>query len=276
MGKLDLESSTSDPMKDSIDRAYWAGKWEWPELLSVTLDSYAKHVSNLQTSASDLERHGTDIYLALACGKAEAEALRALEGRYFPALDEHLIRAGFDKTSRQDVFQQMLMHLCAGPHPRILTYAGRAALSSWLGVSALRFAVNLGTKTLGGTGAAELTFARIVADDTNPEMRVAIERARPLFQLALSTAIDGLPERDRTLLRLCFVDGLSIDAIGNIYGVHRATAARWITQIRQRIFKKVQLVVTRDLGLHDSEFESLAFLIRSELNLSLRRVLGAA
>ena len=277
MRKLDLESSGLEPMKDSIERAYLASQLEWPDLASVTLDDYVKHVRQLQTSASDIERYGTDVYLAQACGNAEPEALHILETRYFPALDDHLVRSGFDTTTRQDVFQQMLMHLCAGPYPRMMTYAGRAALVSWLGVTAIRFAVNMGAKSAqSGTQAVELTFERLVADEVSPEMRVTIERARPLFQSALSTAIDALAERDRTLLRLCFLDGLSIDGIGSMYGVHRATAARWIAQIRQKIFNDVKAVLTRDLGLHNSEFESLVFLIRSELHLSLRRVLGAA
>jgi len=264
-------------MKNSVQQAYAAGKRAWPDLTRLTIEEYGAQIERLGTLPADLERYGSDIYLALACGKAEPKALRILERCYFPALSAQLTRSGFDENSRKDVFQQVLLHLCAGPNPRILTYAGRASLGSWLGVTTTRFALNMSSKVKKGRALpADITLDSLVASNTNPEARVAMEKARPIFQLALQAALDALPERDRTLLRMCFVDGLTIDGIGSIYGVHRATAARWIASIREGILKKVQSVLVLDFGLRASEFESLVFLVKSELQLSLRRDLGAA
>jgi RNA polymerase sigma-70 factor (ECF subfamily) len=229
----------------------------------------------LETSERDLERHGADLYLALACGMADPEALRMLERSFFPCLDEYLARSGFDAAARQDVFQQVLLHLCAGPSPRILTYAGRAALGSWLRVTVLRFALNLRCATP-RRHASDVGLELLFAEGADPERQIAVQKARPLFQMALEGAIGNLADRDRTLLRLCFWDGLTIDIIGGMYGVHRATAARWIADIRRRILQDVQSFVARDSGLHASEFDSLARLVRSELHLSLGRAFGAA
>ena len=264
-------------MNESIQKAHQVGKWDWPDIVGPTLDEYSAHVQRLQTSSADLERHGSDIYLALACGSAEEEALRTLERSHFPMLEAQLSRSGFDESARKDVFQQVLLHLCAGPSPRILTYAGRASLASWLGVATMRFALQMASKSKQNCSVPpDVTIDSLVCGDSSPEVRVAIENARPQFQSALSSALDALPERDRTLLRLCFVDGLTIDRIGSMYGVHRATAARWLANIREGILKHVQTIMMRDFGLRASEFESLIFLVRSELQLSLKRVLGAA
>ena len=264
-------------MNEAIQKAFEAAKWDWPDLAGPTLEEFGAHVQRIQTSDSDLERYATDIYLALACGCAETNAIRALERCYLPMLEAQLSRSGFDETARKDVFQQMLLHLCAGPSPRILTYAGRASLGSWLGVATMRFALQMAGKSKRSRSVPpDVTIESLVSGETNPEIQVAIENARPQFQAALGAALDSLPERDRTLLRLCFVDGLTIDRIGSMYGVHRATAARWIASIREGILKSVQTVIMRDFGMRASEFESLAFLLRSELQLSLLRVLGAA
>jgi len=264
-------------MDDLISNAYFTGKWEWPDLEGPTLDEFEAHVRRLGTVPADLERHAGDIYLALACGSGKVGALRTLERRHLQRLDAQLARSGFDEHSRKDVFQQVLLHLCTGQSPRILTYAGRASLGSWLGVATLRFALNMSRQSRACRDVPpDVSLDALVSVDASPEVRVAIESARPLFQSALQTALDALPERDRTLLRMCFLDGLTIDGIGNIYGVHRATAARWLAKIREGVLKSVQSILVRDFGLGASEFESLAFLVRSELQLSLRRVLGAA
>jgi len=264
-------------MSDYIEVAYLTGKSEWPGLIGPTLQQYRDHVRRLQTLRSDLERHAGDLYLALACGVAGTEALRALERHYFPSLGAPLKRLGFDEGTCGEVIQQVMVHLCTGPHPRILTYAGRASLASWLRVTTLRFGIQLAARTRACFAlGSELSLDALVPAETNPEIAMAIERARPQFQTALRTTLDALPERDRTLLRLCFLDGLTIDRIGSMYGVHRATAARWIAGIRKRILESVRAIVMRDSGLGASEFESLALLVRSELQVSLRRVLGTA
>jgi RNA polymerase sigma-70 factor (ECF subfamily) len=263
-------------MADAFENAYLAGQRQWAGLTRGTLDDYERHVRALGTSDSDLGRHGADVYLALACGMADPEALRILARSFFPSLDEYLARSGFDAAARQDVYQQMLLHLCAGEAPRILTYAGRAALSSWLRVTALRFALNMRCSARSGQRTSDFGLELLLSEGADPERQMAVERARPLFQTALQAAIGNLADRDRTLLRLCFLDGLAIDTIGEMYGVHRATAARWIADIRHRILKHVQSSLARDSDLHASEFESLARLVRSELHLSLKRVFDTA
>lgn len=51
------------------------------------------------------------------------------------------------------------------------------------------------------------------------------------FKFALTLAIDELSVRDRNLLRQSVLDGLTIDQLGKLYRVHRATAARWVDDV---------------------------------------------
>jgi RNA polymerase sigma-70 factor (ECF subfamily) len=263
-------------MQDVIDRAYQEARQRWSGLQRATLRDYSAHVAMLGTSEAEVKRHGADLYLALACGMADPNALRILEARFFPAVNEQLSRSGFDESTRKDVFQQMMMHLCAGQEPRILTYAGRAALSSWLRVTAMRFALNMKASASNGPPRHADLMDQLLADEASPERRLAAAKARPLFQTALEEAVRSISDRDRTLLRLCFMDGLTVDSIGGMYGVHRATAARWIADIRRRVLQHVRSLLADEPGVHASEFDSLARLVRSELHLTLKRVLGAA
>ncbi|HEY5958458.1 MAG TPA: sigma-70 family RNA polymerase sigma factor [Polyangiaceae bacterium] len=262
-------------ISDASRRAYLTGQLEWPEIHPPSLDAFDRHLRSLQLTALDLERHAADVFLALACGQGDPEALLALSTRYFPPIDGYLVRSGFDRTTCKDVFQQALLHLCTGEAPRILTYGGRASLASWLRIAVHRFALQL-VRQSDAHVANDLSIEMLTAGDIDVESRVTIEKARPRFELALQRALTELGDRERTLLRLCFLDGLSIDDIGTLYRVHRATAARWIQSIRQDLFERVQASLQLELGLRNSEFKSLAILLQSGIHLSLRRVLGIA
>lgn len=239
-------------------------------------EDFARHVQHLALTVPNMQQHGVELFLAFCCGNSEA-AIRTLQHVYRRELDEHLKRAGFDESTRQDVLQQLMLHLCAGDQPRILTYAGKASLCSWMKVATLRLAINMKPRNpVARSEIGELAISHLVDETRSPELRLAIEGARPLFQAGLARAMSSLSDRDTTLLRLFIVEGVSNESIAKLYGVHRATSARWIADIRRRILDEVQRTVTRDLGLHSSEFESLAWLVKSELQLSFRRLFGAA
>src|SRR5438552_1509727 len=91
----------------------------------------------------------------------------------------------------------------------------------------------------------------------------------------LEAALAGLHggKRHRTLLRLNLVDGLNIDKIGALYGVHRATVASWIAGARDEILTATRKALQERLKLSRAEFESLMGLVVSNLEVSLSRLL---
>lgn len=68
---------------------------------------------------------------------------------------------------------------------------------------------------------------------------------------------------------------MSIDALGAIYGVHRATAARWLKDVNGRLFAAVQERFAIDLKVSASAFASLLTAVRPELRATLNRLLAA-
>jgi RNA polymerase sigma-70 factor (ECF subfamily) len=103
-----------------------------------------------------------------------------------------------------------------------------------------------------------------------PESTLTRVRFCEPFREALRNAIAELPQKERNLLRMHVQGRCSIDQIGRAYGVHRATAARWLEQAKARI---VQAVRTRldaaGARLTDSEFQSVARVVGGELELGL-------
>ena len=69
----------------------------------------------------------------------------------------------------------------------------------------------------------------------SPELAYLKERYRDAFTDALSAAVSALSDRDRTLLRLYHVDGLSLEAMAALYRVHLSTVSRWLTCARENV-----------------------------------------
>ena len=86
-------------------------------------------------------------------------------------------------------------------------------------------------------------------------------------------ALAGLPDRDRLLLKLTIVSGLSHEQLANIYSVNQSTITRWIARAREQVLDATEREVCSKLGMPPGEFRSLAGLLVSRLDLSISRVL---
>ncbi len=265
-------------MQDAIRNAYALGQFEWPELAEVSLADFERHVRSLDVRLEDLATNGADVYLALACASNDPAGLEILERRFFGALDEFLTKSGFSEPIRQDVLQQVLIHLCTEESPPILTYAGRSSLDSWLQATMVRFAVELAQSTEQADARQdnEQALRQLLDNTPDPKLQATLDRARPALQDAMVEAMGALQDRDKTLLKLSFVEGLSIDSIGDRYGVQRTMVAGWIADIRHRILEAARALLASQHGLRELEFASLVLLLRGDLHSSLLRVFGAA
>ncbi|HVQ13645.1 MAG TPA: sigma factor-like helix-turn-helix DNA-binding protein, partial [Vicinamibacterales bacterium] len=101
------------------------------------------------------------------------------------------------------------------------------------------------------------------------ELEVIRRRYCSAFEAAIARALAALPVRDRTLLRLRFVERVEVDRIATMYGVHRATATRWLADGRVRLVDETRRILTTELGATGAEIDSIAGLVRSHLHVSL-------
>jgi RNA polymerase sigma-70 factor (ECF subfamily) len=79
---------------------------------------------------------------------------------------------------------------------------------------------------------------------------------------------------DRNVLRYHFAHGLTIDQIGALYHVHRATAARRVAKARDELLAGTRRRLMARLALNRADLDSVMRLIESSIHVSLRRVLG--
>ena len=97
-------------------------------------------------------------------------------------------------------------------------------------------------------------------------------RYRVAFDEVIRGAVAALEGEQRRILRRHFADGLTLDALAVELGVHRATVARRLAAARAALRIEARRRLQIALGVRESELSSLARVMRSRLDLSLRSV----
>jgi RNA polymerase sigma-70 factor, ECF subfamily len=218
-----------------------------------------------------------DLYLACACAEGQPAAIEELE-RICLAASEVFLRQfrqppAFADEVRQIVLSRALVGDGEEP-PRITQYAGRGTLASWVGITAQRTALSLLRGDVVRGRATHEAMAQALPLGGDPELDYLKARYRREFRDAFMEAIAALPAHERVLLRLHLVEGLSHERIGAMYQVNQSTITRRVARARDTILRETQQALRRRLHVETAEFESLAALVGSELDLSLSRLLG--
>jgi RNA polymerase sigma-70 factor (ECF subfamily) len=259
---------------DVFTSAFDAGRAAFPPV-RLEFEQFVRFVSDKQMSSDELSDHGADIYLACACSQGDAGALRAFEDCFIKTMDAHLIRCGVGKEWLSEVQQKVRLKLFMGERPGIRRYQAQGPLSSFVRVTAVRVAVDVAAAAVSVKRVPDEEILNLlVSMDASPEVATAKTLYRDRFRAAIEQALGALSKREKTILRLHFVDGLNIDSIGAIYRVHRATAARWLVAIRARVVGELRKCLQFHLGDTPSELRSLVRLLREDIDLSARRILS--
>jgi len=176
--------------------------------------------------------------------------------------------------ARQLVREQLL-----SPRPDgrrgIESYSGRGSLRGWLKVTVTRRLLRVLRRDRREVPiSADELFDAISSETDGPELVHLKDRYRDAFKRAFEDAIGGLTPQERNLLRYQFVDGLGSHEIGAVYGVHRATASRWLVLARESLLERTRASLRAELGVASSEIDSIVELVRSRIDLSLKRLLA--
>ncbi len=266
-------------LEGALREALRAGRLAWPDL-AVPPDAFAAYLAVRlppgPASASALAAlHAADLYLACACDRLDPRAIGAFETRYVPEVDRALARLRVAAPTADDIkgsLREKLFFPEPGERSLLAGYSGRGELGAWLRAVAVRAA----RKTLrpgreAPDGRHEVP--ELNAPGADPELGYLKATFAAESTSALAEAIGELAVRDRNLLRQYYIDGLSVDELGKLYRVHRATAARWVVDVRDALVKDVQRRLMRRMQLSENELHSAMRLARSQLDLSIQRLL---
>ncbi len=269
------------PIASDDDRVAWSEVWQaarqaWPAI-DLDSDVFVAYIAERHPKASDVittlrTLRTSDLYLACACARGDLRAISAFERCYLSVLDKVLLRiSGVNAAIVDDVKQQIRRKLfVADDRPvGIREFSGRGDLRRWVRVMGVHEALSILRRSVRETSDGAL-IEQAVLPAADPEIEYFKRRYQHQFMIACATALQRIDARDRALLRQSFVDGLTIDEIGALYRVHRATAARWLARAQLGLTKEIRAALIRTLDLQPAELRSVLRLIRSGLQVSLR------
>ncbi|MGE0548712.1 MAG: hypothetical protein AB7O24_13545 [Kofleriaceae bacterium] len=211
--------------------------------------------------------HEDELGLARACAAGDPVAVAALRASYLGSIRRALVAAGAHGSAIEDMVQETLMFLLsptAHGGPRIGRYGGRGSLATWIRITVTRFARRQLDRPAVLQAALDSQLPDLV--NTDPELALIRTSYLPAFERALASALRAASPVMRTLLRKYFLERETLSQLGTHYGVEPSTVMRRIQAARRVILATTRQHLADELPLTDSQFHSLAAVLRSRLD----------
>jgi RNA polymerase sigma-70 factor (ECF subfamily) len=218
-----------------------------------------------------------DLYLACACVDRVRGATAAFDRRFRPVIRRAVSRVLDTADERQEAEQRAWQHLLVGAGgvpPRIGQYLGRGPLEKWISVAAMRIAISFGRAESAERRLREKAIAEAAGVD--PEAALMKGQLREAFEAAVTDALGRLKPRERLVLKLFLVSGMTLEAIGKSLGVTRQAVAKTLSRARESVVGEVEASVRDTLNISKEDLSSILRYVASQLDVSISRVLGTS
>jgi RNA polymerase sigma-70 factor, ECF subfamily len=263
--------STADS-KELLGKVLAAGASRWPGL-TADPDELARYLSERGVSLE----HSTppiasDLFLAFACQANLPNAVQLFHltyGQIITSTARHFDKSGALADELWQRMAELLFVIEAGRPPGIAQYSGRGPLSAWVRTCAKRTALRLVKLDSLETLVTREALAEEISDACDQELTLLKSHYGEVFRQELLAALGDLPSKDRLLLQLHLVAGLSTTRIAKMYHLNQSSISRQLQRAAASIFTLIKQRVHLRLGVATAELESLLDLARSHIELSL-------
>jgi RNA polymerase sigma-70 factor (ECF subfamily) len=264
---------TQAELQAILERLVDASRSAWPDL-QIGAEEFVRYIA-ARVSPDETIRdalgafHVTDLYLACGCAMGNVKAIAAFDAHYIAKLSSAVARPARGTGDGDEIAQRLRVRMLVGDGrrpPRIGSYSGRGPLGRWIRIAATRLTADLHRL-------APPTFDSTSPDATpsDAERAYVIQRYGDEFANALESALRQLTRRARALLRLHFLEGVSVTQIATNQAVSARTIQRRLAAIERQIVANLQSVLAKRLALSSTQLESLLPDVESELVFVLRR-----
>jgi len=248
----------------------------WPEL-AVAPERFASELGRrLPPGIALTAIKATDVYVAVACIDRDEAAIVAVR----QILAKEVAIAASKTTATRDQVADVTASLARvlfvdePDRPAALRdYSGRGDLKSYLRVIAMRELVRVVNRGRREVNLEDDDLLDRIVPASDPELSILRAQYREIVDASMRAALGRIDERGRALLRYTFIDGWTVDRVGQVYKVHRATAARWIAAVRTELGEHIRDELAGRLRVQVDEVDSIIRLVQSRIDVSLERVL---
>jgi RNA polymerase sigma-70 factor (ECF subfamily) len=261
----------TDPA-DARARVLAAGKLRWPTL-NVDAQELGKYLTERGVTLDTLTAAvAADLFLAFACFAKVPSAIQLFQATYDAILVGTARRLDSSGALADELRQRVSEQLFVGTGrggPKIGEYRGRGPLSAWFRTCAKRAALRLVQVSNREVLMTREALADEISDVCDQELSLLKEHYGELFRQELVLALNELPARDRMLLQLHLVAGVSTTRIAKMYHLNQSSISRQLQRAAATIFSLVKERIHVRLGVGTAELESLLDLARSHIELTL-------
>ncbi len=248
----------------------------WPELV-VDDAAAVRHLAatwNPDSTTVILPAFAVELVLAAGCLAGDRGAIRVFTKEMFERVDRVLARLGITGADADDVKQDVRTKLlvAAEGDAKLALYHGTGPLAHWVASVAGREALGAIRKRKPTEAIGDDDVLADASDD--PQLQALKSRHGADFKAAFQAAVAELEPRDRAILRALIVDDRSVNEIAAVYGIHRVTASRWVSEVRQNLLARTRDQLKDRLSLDESSLSSAVRMLDSNLELSLYRLLA--
>lgn len=262
--------------RSALDRWSSIGRARWPEV-ALEPSALARHLEALAIDPSLDHPQAADLYLACALAEGAPAALAAFEEELMPVVRAAARRIDASADFADEVAQvarERLLVVRPDARPRVAEYAGRGTLAAWVRVAAMRIAMNLLRERRRNVLVDDETFFEAITHLPGGGRKAQAARYAGACSEALRAAFGALTPRERNLLRMHHLHGLTVDELAPTYKVHRATVARWIARARERLLDVTREGLRQRLALDDSDADSILRQLTSRIDVTVSRLLA--
>ncbi len=259
-------------LRDAVQFVTASGMARWPSL-AVDGSALMRYLAETPASPGSASPSlAAERYLAFACAERVPQAVETFQALYSDAIDGGARSVDTSREFVEEVRQRVLELLFTGSSsgaPRILQYKGQGPLGAWLRTTAKRLALRLASTSRAEHLVPEEALANELADACDQELSLLRAHYSKLFREALVGALRELPARERTLLQLSLVGGISTVRIAKMYQLNQSTISRQLQRAANKTFDNVRHRLRIELGIASTELESLLAIVRSHIEMTL-------
>ena len=263
------------PIPKELQEAYERCRSRYPTV-DLSIEDFAERagVTGILLERLCLE----DLFLATACARGNRIAWEYFADDYLPLLHRMATQACRQVQEGEDVAQEIAENLLADKS-KLAAYDGRGTLAGWLRVTVSHAAIDRFRRKRREVSLDEEDGSRPGNYAAGPASDPPADKVDSPWGSVLSRLLEShirrLPPRDRLILGLYYVENVPLKLIGRRFGVHEATASRWLDKLRSEIRKSVERELCVKHGLRPGEVSSLWQWVAEREQFSLKEVLGS-
>jgi RNA polymerase sigma-70 factor len=263
------------PVSKELQEAYERCRGKYPTV-DLDLEDFTARASATGVAFERLCHE--DLFLATACARGDRIAWEYFADDHLPLLHRMAAQACRQFQEGEDVAQEIIASLIADK-TKIAAYDGRGSLAGWLRVAVSHAAIDRFRRkrkevSLDEEGGPDRSKPA-AASASDPGTETMDSPWGSILARLLETRIRHLAPRDRLILGLYYMENVPLKLIGRRFGVHEATASRWLDNLRRDIRKSVERELCGKHGLRPGEVHSLWQWVAEHEQFSLKEVLGS-